>query len=146
MTIKDKIDSIWLHSKYYGDMIFTAQRLYNDGEGYAATVILFNATELIFKSVRENYKQKFSEDIADLSAIGLLSDEEKKLFEDKAYGIREIRNIMTHREAYQYCLETANGKVLPFIEADTWMVLYEEYAPLVIDILYNILQRNKSLK
>lgn len=141
MTIKDKIDYIWLYSKYYGDMVFTAQRLYNNGEGYAATVIIFNATELIFKSVRENFKENFNQDIAALTNSGWLTESEKDFFDNKQYGIREIRNIMTHREAYQYCLESPSGKALPFIEADTWLILYEQYAPLIVDILYNVLRR-----
>ena len=67
MTIKDQIDSIWLYSRYYGNMVSTAQRLYDDEEGYAAVVILLNATELIFKSLRENYSDNFNRDIVALA-------------------------------------------------------------------------------
>ena len=143
--MKDKIEYIWQYSRYYGNMISTAQRLYNNEEGYAAVVILFNATELIFKSLRENYSDNFNRDISALVDMGLLTLSEKDFFDSKEYGLREIRNIMTHREAYQYCLESPEGKALPFVEADTWTILYENYAPKIIDILYQAIIRSKQL-
>lgn len=142
---KNKVEFIWQYSRYYGNMISTAQRLYNNNEGYAAIVILFNATELIFKSLRENYSDNFNRDISALADMGLLTSSEKDFFDSKEYGLREIRNIMTHREAYQYCLETPEGKALPFVEADTWTSLYENYAPIIIDILYQAIVRSKLL-
>ena len=145
MILKDKIEYIWQYSRYDGNMASTAQRLYDNEEGYAALVILFNATELIFKSLRDNYSDNFNKDIAALADKGLLTEAEKDFFDSKEYGIREIRNIMTHREAYQYCLESPNGKALPFVEADTWMILYEQYAPTIIDILYQSIVRSKQL-
>ena len=145
MTIKDQIDYIWLYSRYYGNMVSTAQRLYDDEEGYAAVVILLNATELIFKSLRENYSDNFNRDIVALVDVGLLTEKEKDFFDSKEYGLREIRNIMMHREAYQYCLESPDGKALPFIEASTWMQLYDHYAPTIIDILHKAILRSKAL-
>ena len=135
---------IWKYSHYYGDMIFTALRLRDSGEGYAATVILFNATELIFKSIRENFKDNFNQDIKSLSKLGFLSEEERDFFENKQYGIREIRNIMTHREAYRYCFESLDGKALPFIEPETWTLLFDSYAPQIVSILYNVLTRSRA--
>ena len=76
MTIKDQIDYIWLYSRYYGNMVSTAQRLYDDEEGYAAVVILLNATELIFKSLRENYSDNFNRDIVALAEVGLLTEKD----------------------------------------------------------------------
>lgn len=145
MILKDKIEHIWQYSRYYGNMVSTAQRLYDNEEGYAALVILFNATELIFKSLRDNYSDNFNKDIAALADKGLLTEAEKDFFDSKEYGIREIRNIMTHREAYQYCLESPNGKALPFVEADTWMILYEQYTQTIIDILYQSIVRSQQL-
>jgi len=53
------IDEIWQYSHYYGDMLFTSLRLHENEEDYAAILVLFNAMELICKSVRENYNQNF---------------------------------------------------------------------------------------
>ncbi len=145
MTLIEKIDYIWLYSRYYGNMVSTAQRLYDSEEGYAAVVILLNATELIFKSLRENFSENFNKDIAALADLGVLTKAEKNLFDSKECGLREIRNIMTHREAYQYCLESPNGKALPFIDAGTWITLYEHYAPAIIDVLYQAIVRSNVL-
>ncbi len=145
MSIKDMVERIWQYSNYYGDMVFTSLRLYDAGEGYAATAILFNAVELVFKSIRENYKENFNQDIKALKDSTVLTEEEYDFFENKKYGIREIRNIMTHREAYQYCFEAPDGKALLFTEQDTWMILFEQYSPSIISILYNALIRSKDL-
>ena len=145
VTTKDKIECVWQYSRYYGDMLFTSLRLYDSGEGYSATAILFNAVELIFKSFRENYEENFNQDIAALTEAGVLTADEKDFFDSPQYGIRKIRNIMTHREAYQYCLEDSNGKALPFVEADTWMLLYGNYSDRIIDIVYNALIRSNLI-
>lgn len=145
MTTKDKIEFIWQYSHYYSDMLFTSLRLYDNGEGYAATVVLFNAVELVFKSLRDNYKDNFNHDIKALRDAGILTETEKEFFDNKNYGIREIRNIMTHREAYKYCLEDSDGKALPFIEPSTWLLVFEKYSETIIDILYNALIRSKVL-
>lgn len=106
VTTKDKIECVWQYSRYYGDMLFTSLRLYDSGEGYSAIAILFNAVELIFKSFRENYEENFNQDIAVLTEAGLLTADEKDFFDNPQYGIRKIRNIMTHREAYQSSCKT----------------------------------------
>lgn len=46
----------------------------------------------------------------------------------KENGLQDIRNIMTHRDAYQYCLEDAEGNALPFAEIGTWTIVYNSYA------------------
>jgi len=43
----------------------------------------------------------------------ILSEEDYHFLASKESGIRGIRNIMTHRNAYQYCLEGTDGKALP---------------------------------
>ena len=60
----------------------------------------------------------------------------------KESGVRGIRNIMTHRNAYQYCLEGTDGKALPFAEPGTWTIVFESYAPRIIQILYEIINNS----
>lgn len=137
--MKDAIERVWLYSHYYGDMLFTAQRLRESEESNAAFTILMNATELIFKSLRENFSQTFNQDIEYLRENGYLSDDEATFFE--VNSIREIRNIMAHRDAYQYCIESPNGKALPLVETSTWDELYDNCAPTVLAILHNAVSR-----
>jgi hypothetical protein len=136
------IDEIWQYSRYYGDMLFTALRLHDEEEDYAAILVLFNAMELICKSVRENYNQNFLEDLADLKNKNILLAEDYEFLSNKEYGIRGIRNIMTHRNAYQYCLEDSEGKALPLSEVGTWTILFESHAPRIIQILYEIINNS----
>lgn len=135
-----QIDDIWQYSRYYGDMIATSVRLHDNEEDYAAMMILFNALELIFKSVRENFKESFIADIEDLKNQGLLLEDDYRLLNDGENGMRKIRNIMTHRDAYQYVLEDADGYAMPFAEAGTWATVYELYAKKIIDIIVSILK------
>lgn len=136
------IDEIWQYSRYYGDMIVTSLRLHDEEEDYAAISVLFNALELICKSVRDNFNQNFLEDLSDLKYRNILSDKDYEFLANKEIGIRGIRNIMTHKNAYQYCLEDFEGKALPFSETGTWTLIFESYAPRIIRILYEII--NKS--
>lgn len=139
---KDCIESVWLYSHYYGDMLFAAQRLHTIGEGYAAVTILFNAMELIFKSLRENFKGTFNQDVSDLCQKNILTENEKNFLIDENAGIHKIRNYMTHRNAYQYCFENPEGKALPFVEADTWIEIYAHIAPICIRIMNNAVVRH----
>ncbi len=142
----DPIEVVWLYSHYYGDMLFTAQRLFQINEGYAAVSMLLNATELIFKSMRDKFNQTFNQDLAALCEDGIIDNEEWSLFNQEGSGIRAIRNIMTHKNAYMYCFESPDGKALPFTEADTWMTIYSNYAPAIFATLGNAIQRyNKKI-
>lgn len=135
------IDKIWMHSHYYGDMVSTTIRLHQTGEDYAAVMILFNSMELILKSVRENFFENFFQDLADLKNKELLTQDEYSFLDDKENGIRKIRNIMTHRDAYQYCFDNQDGNVLPFSETETWTIVYNSYAPRIVRILANVIER-----
>ena len=137
----ESIDKIWQYSHYYGDMVSTAVRLHQAKEDYAAMMLLFNAMELIFKSVRENFSQNLGQDLSNLKDNDLLSEAEYSFLGSKENGLREIRNIMTHRNAYQYCFDDADGNALPFSEAGTWTVVYNYSAPIIIRILVDIIDR-----
>src|SRR5699024_5937534 len=103
------MQEIWQYSRYYGDMLYTALRLHDNEEEYAATLVLYNALELLCKSVRGNYNQNFSHDLSNLRSKNLLSEDEYEFFSNNEYGIRGIRNKMMHRDAYQYYLEGSDG-------------------------------------
>jgi hypothetical protein len=136
------IQRIWQYSNYYGDMLATAFRLHNEGEDYAATLVLFNATELFCKSVRENYNQNFSQDLSHLQKKGLLSEDDYEFLSNNEFGVRGIRNKMMHRDAYQFCLEDFKGIVLPFSDDGTWEIIFDNYGPRIIKILYSIINEN----
>mgnify|MGYP001226903357 CR=1 FL=1 len=136
------IQRIWQYSNYYGDMLATAVRLHNEGEDYAATLVLFNATELICKSVRENYNQNFSQDLSHLQKNGLLSEDDYEFLSNNEFGVRGIRNKMMHRDAYQFCLEDSEGIVLPFADDGTWEIIFDNYGPRIIKILYSIINES----
>jgi hypothetical protein len=136
------MDEIWRYSRYYGDMLFTAFRLHAEKEDYAAILVLFNVMELICKSVRENYNQNFLEDLSDLKNRNILSEENYEFLANKESGIRGIRNIMTHRDAYQYYFENSEGKALPFAEMGTWGIVFDSFAPRIIQILHEIIDNS----
>ncbi len=136
------IERIWEYSKFYGDLISTADRLSKDGESYAAFLILFNALELICKSLRETDNGNPSQDIAWLAENGFFSDEEKELLSGEN-GLRRIRNIMTHRDPYAYFFE-ANGVMYSFAEKETWDFAYQQLAPNVINAIVNAIEHSNK--
>lgn len=140
--MNEMIDEIWQYSHYYGDMLSTALRLHDNEEDYAAILVLFNTMELICKSVRENYNKNFLEDLSYLKDKNILTEENYGFLANKEYGIRGIRNVMTHRDAYQHCLEDSNGMALPFAEVETWTIIFKNYAPRIIKILYEVINNS----
>ncbi len=140
----NNIDIIWGYSHYYGDMIATVMRLHEEEEDYAAILILFNAMELVFKSLRGNFNQNINQDLEELKNKKILTEDEFLFLNNKENGIREIRNIMTHRNAYQYCIEDADGVALPFSDSGTWSIIYDLYAPRIIDILVRSIHKSTS--
>lgn len=140
--MNDMIDGVWQYSRHYGDMLSTSLRLHDDEEDYAAILVLFNAIELICKSVRGNYNQSFYDDLSYLKKENILSEENYEFLSNKENGIRKIRNMITHRNAYQYCLEDSDGIALPFADSGTWTITFESYAPRIIQILYEIINNS----
>ena len=61
---------------------------------------------------------------------------EEEAFLNGQDGIRKIRNIMTHRNLYEYCFED-DGIVYSFADSETWDIAYANYAPHIIEIMYN---------
>ena len=135
------MDDIFLYSHYYGNMLYLSKHLYDNEEGYAAVVILFNSIELIFKSVRENYGENFHDDIDVMKERNLLSESEYKFLTVNKNSARKIRNLMMHKDASQYFFEDKSGVLWPFTESETWMKTYENFAPQVIAILGRLVKK-----
>lgn len=130
-------DRIWQFSKYYSEMITTSVRLNEIGESYAALLILFNTMELLFKSVRQRDDTNLVNDIMWLKDNGYITDEDFSFLNDKNTGIRDLRNKMTHKDCYEYCIEM-NEKAYPFADKETWDMMFELiFAPLLL-IFYKV--------
>ena len=141
--MKSMIERIWEYSRFYGELLNSANRLNLNGDSYAAFLMLFNALELICKSLRESDKENVSGDIIWLTDNGIITQEEKE-FINGENGIRKIRNIMTHRNPYSFFYVDSEGVLYPFAESETWGIAYREYAPKVICILSNAIERQSK--
>ena len=119
-------------------MIDTSVRLNDLGESYAALLILFNTMELLFKSIRETDKSNLVDDINWLKDKGYISNEEHSFLNDKDNGIRVLRNQMTHKDCYEYCIEI-NDKAYPFADRETWSIMFNLIFPQLLTIFYNII-------
>lgn len=133
-------DIIWLYSKYYANIVASAKRLNEFGENYAALVLLFNVFELIAKSVRETDKGNLQDDIKWLAENNCINEQDKMFLNDEQYGVRKIRNLMMHRDVYQYCIEIDNV-AYPFAENDTWEIIYNLLAERLIHIMATIVSK-----
>ena len=141
--MKSMVDCIWEYSKFYGELICTANRLHQNGDSYAAFLLLFNVLELVCKSLRETDDGNISGDIAILAEQGILTSEEKD-FLNGENGIRKIRNIMTHRDPYAYYYVGDDGIINSLAEHETWDIAYQAYAPKVISILASAIERTRQ--
>ncbi|MCI5792367.1 MAG: hypothetical protein MR011_03685 [Lachnospiraceae bacterium] len=79
------LDRIWLYSEFYGEQLRISVQLHEEGNSYAAFLLLFNILELLCKSLKE-------------------SDD---------------------------------GNVYSFADSETWDIAYANYAPHIIEIMYN---------
>lgn len=140
--MNDMIERIWEYSRFYGNLLFSANRLSKNGESYAAFLVLFNAVELICKSLRETDESTVAQDIDWLAENGFFTEEEKEYLNGET-GIRKIRNIITHRNPFAYFLNV-NGIMYPFADMETWDFAYQQYAPKTIKALFNAIEHLKN--
>lgn len=137
------IDRIWIHFKFYSDLLHTANRLHEEGESYAAFLVLFNVLELICKSVRESDDSNVVSDIKWMAENGLVTATEEE-FLNGQNGIRKIRNIMTHKDPYAYFFNDEKGIVHSFADAGSWDLAYDLYAPATIKILCHAIENKNA--
>lgn len=129
------IDCIWLYSAFYGEQLRISLQLHEEGNSYAAFLLLFNVLELLCKSLKESDDGNVVSDIKWMLDNALITPEEEA-FLNSQEGIRKIRNIMTHRNLYEYYFEN-DGIVYSFADSETWDIAYANYAPQIIEIMYN---------
>ena len=134
-------DTIWLYSKYYANIVASAMRLNEIGENYPALMLLFNVFESIAKSVRETDKTNLKDDIKWLAENNFINEQDENFLNDEQNGVRKIRNLMMHRDAYQYCIDIDNV-AYPFADNDTWKVMYNLLAERLIHIMAVIVSKN----
>lgn len=142
MVRMNDFDTIWLYSKYYANIVASAKRLNEIGENYAALVILLNVFELVAKSVRETDKKNLIDDIQWLAQNGFINKQDENFLNDEQIGVRKIRNLMMHRDVYQYCIEIDNV-AYPFADDATWEIMYNLLAERLIHIMAIIVSKKQ---
>ena len=134
-------EAIWLNSHNYGELLMTVSRLADYEEYFAAMLILFNAEELIFKAALEDYNHNLIHDLKALRESGAIGEIEYFFLSNDESGMRRIRNIITHKERYDYYLEeSSNGSKLyhSFAEEETWKFVYDLYSDIIFNILIHV--------
>lgn len=129
------LDCIWCYSAFYGEQIRISVQLHEEGNSHAAFLLLFNIFELLCKLLKESDDENVVSDIKWMLENALITSEEE-VFLNSQDGIRKIRNIMTHRNLYEYYFED-DGIVYSFADFETWDIAYTKYAPRIIEIMYN---------
>lgn len=117
------------------DIFHISVQLHEEGNSYAAFLLLFNVLELLCKSLRESDDGNVVSNIKRMLNNALISPEEEAFFNGQD-GIRKIRNIMTHRNLYEYYFED-DGIVYSFADSGTWDIAYANYVSHIIEIMYN---------
>ena len=140
MNYTNIYDKVWQYSKYYADMIAMAVRLKENEESYASLLVLFNTTEMLFKSIREYDSTNLKDDIQWMYDKDYFTDEEYEFFISEN-GMRILRNKMTHKDFYQYFVEI-DGILYPFTEKETWDTMCELILPTTIQIINNIISKH----
>lgn len=133
---------IWSYSKYYGELFSTSYKLYTDKSGQGALHILFNLTEILIKSKLDSYIISFNDACMKLLDDGMICELEYEFLNNKSYGIRGVRNIMTHANLMKFNLiypDDSSELMYPMTEDYNCLVLYENIAPKLSEILVKII-------
>lgn len=133
-------DVIWLYSKYYANIVASAKRLNEMGENNPALVVLFNVFELVAKSVRETDKGNLKDDIKWLADNHFINEQDEDFLNNERNGVRKIRNLMMHRDVYQYCIEI-NNVAYPFADDDTCEIMFNLLPARLIHIMATIVSK-----
>lgn len=134
-------EAIWLYSHNYGELLMTVARLADAEEYYAAMLILFNAEELIIKAAIDDYSHNLVQDLKALLESKAIGNMEYYFLNNDDCGMRHIRNVISHKEMYDYYLvEICDGQELfcQFSEKDTWKDIYNLYSDIIFNILLHI--------
>ena len=134
-------EAIWMNSHNYGELLMTVARLADSEEYYAAMLILFNAEEMIIKAALEDHSHNLIHDLKALLESGAIGNIEYYFLNNGDCGMRHIRNIISHKEMYDYYLvKNCNGHELfyPFSEKDTWEDIYGLYSDIIFNILLHV--------
>ncbi|MGI6636035.1 MAG: hypothetical protein ACOX7B_12820 [Christensenellales bacterium] len=138
-------DRIFEYSRHYGNILQAAGRLNRIEEYFAACLLLFSATEVVLKSLCENFSGSFGEDVLVLRNKGLLTDDDVS-FINGPNGLRIIRNAMLHKDAHQHFFEDELGVFHPFTESDTWRLIFEDNWTNTINMIASAIEKSRNPK
>lgn len=134
--------TIWNYSKYYGELYSTSFRLYEEESGQGALLILFNLTEILLKDKLNNYVISYNDACGRFLKKGAINDLEYEFLNNKSYGIRGMRNIMTHANLMKFNLVFPDDNpelMYPMTEDYNSVILFEKLAPKLSEILTKII-------
>lgn len=141
------IDIVWQYSRVYGERLSDCERLFENEEGYAALILLFEITENICKFAAGNYEEKFQIIVDKLHKQDVIGSKVKNFLSDAPYSVRKIRNKFAHANLFlKGIVKEEKGKDIfyAFSENETCLLIYDMYSTIVFNILKNIYALNKS--
>ncbi len=134
------IDYIWIHSRYYGDLLSTCEVLYEQNFGYASLDLLFSVLEKIVKMVLEDYDISFCDALNNLRKEKILTEKEFFFLNSGNLSVRKIRNLLVHADHHSIAIEK-NGVAYFLSENETHLMLYADLSNYIFHIIYKIVKR-----
>ncbi|SHE61787.1 hypothetical protein [Clostridium fallax] len=139
------IDYVWQYSRCLGNLLGSCYRLEEYEEGQILLFNLFNITEVIFKSVIEDYESRFIDIIDKLKKYDYINDIECNFLNDKKIGIRKFRNLLAHANLSKYnviFLDEDNKLMYPLTENETCMKLYNLFSDILFNLILKVVKFN----
>lgn len=142
--INEVCDYVWQSSKFDGGLLFSVLALVQRGEHFCAVFLLLAMLEKICSRVVDDFDLNFKQVLKKLFEKGIISEQlHQYLNGDKQYtSVRDIRNIMTHKDLYSYVIVKNNGEQKVFYslsEDDSWKEFYDGNAMVLFNIIYELL-------
>lgn len=139
------IDYVWQYSKYFGNQLGYCVEMYNDDKGHASLLYLLNMTEIIFKNCANSFEDGFFKIIKTLKEENLIEDDEYEFLNNSQYGIRRLRNLLSHANLSKYniiFLDENEELLYPLTENESCLKLFEVISDIVFNIILKLVSRN----
>ena len=132
---------LWLYSRSYHNQFLEISKLYEAGFYRPAFILINQLFENIIRSYFDDWcsrdmKKIFTKLVEDLE----MTDDEARTINMGDSSLREVRNIVVHRDCSSYFFEL-NGETYSFSEQSTYKVVFD-YFYSTIDICIDKMLNN----
>jgi len=144
-TKGEVVDYVWQYSWYYGNLLGYCTQIYENENGHASLIYLFNLVENAFKENLSDYDSNFYSIIDTSYNRGFINEIELNFLNDKTIGVRKIRNLLAHANLSKFNIVFLNENkdlLFPLTENETCLKIYDLFSDILFNLILKIISKN----